>query len=151
MPEGSGRLKSDSRRFVALFKCLDDVREFVGQAAEAWGFDDKAVYQIKLATDEAFTNIVEHAYGGESTGSIECAYHASPEGIEIILHDCGKAFDPTVISEPNLKALLDERETGGLGIYFMRKLMDEVHFSPALQSGDGCNTLKMYKRKEKVA
>lgn len=140
-----------SQKFVARYTSLEGVREFVGQAAQACGFDAKVIYAVELATDEAFTNVVEHAYGGESSELVKCTCKVSPGGLVVILYDCGKAFDPTLVPEPNLNAPLEDRETGGLGIYFMRKLMDEVHYQPATENSDGCNTLVMIKRKEKLA
>jgi serine/threonine-protein kinase RsbW len=141
----------EAKVFVAQYESLGAVREFVGQAAEACGFNKKTIYAVELATDEAFTNIVEHAYGGECLEWVECTCEVSEIGLIVILHDCGQAFDPTKVAEPDLAAPLEERETGGLGIYLMRKLMDEVHFAPAAESKDGCNTLTMIKRKEKAA
>ena len=138
----------ESRVFVAQYDSLEAIREFVSRSAEICDFDTKAIYAIELATDEAFTNIVEHAYGGESSQMVECTCQIRPLSLTIILHDCGQAFDPTAVPEPNLEAPLEERETGGLGIYFMRKLMDEVNFSPAPKNSDGCNTLTMIKHRE---
>jgi serine/threonine-protein kinase RsbW len=142
---------NETKIFVAKYDSLVAVREFVGQAAVSCGFDTKTIYAVELATDEAFTNIVEHAYGGESHERVECTCKIGDTGLIIILHDCGQAFDPTMVAEPDLTAPLEERETGGLGIYLMRKLMDEVHFAPASETKDGCNTLTMIKRKEKAA
>ncbi len=137
-------------RYPARYTSLERVREFVGQAAELCGMGEQAVYQVQLAVDEAFTNIVEHAYDGESDQLVECSCQIEDDGLLVILHDCGKAFDPTIVAEPDLESPLEERDIGGLGIYFMRKLMDEVHFLPAPVNQDGCNTLTMYKRKEKA-
>jgi len=142
---------NETKIFVAQYSSLVSVREFVGLAAEACGFDVKTIYAVELATDEAFTNIVEHAYGGESPERVECTCKITEASLIIVLHDCGQAFDPTQVAEPDLNAPLEERETGGLGIYLMRKLMDEVHFTPASETRDGCNTLTMIKRKEKAA
>ena len=151
LPDPSVEFPPEYRLFVARFTSLDAVREFVGRAARNCGFDAKAIYAVELATDEAFTNIVEHAYGGESDEMVECACQVGQERLTIILHDCGQAFDPTEVAEPNLDAPLEDRETGGLGIYFMRKLMDEVHFTPAPLNSDGCNTLTMIKNKGPAA
>jgi serine/threonine-protein kinase RsbW len=140
----------ETKVFIAQYESLRAVREFVGQQAEAFGLDAKAIYAVELATDEAFTNIVEHAYGGESKEFVECTCQIYQVELIIILHDCGQAFDPTCVPEPDLEAPLEDRETGGLGIYFMRKLMDEVHFAPASETGNGCNTLTMIKRKEQA-
>ena len=140
-----------TQKFQADYESLDQVREFVGQVAEQCGFSDRAVYQVQLATDEAFTNIIEHAYAGEKGKYIECACQINKQALVIILHDCGKAFDPIAIPEPDLSAPLEEREVGGLEVFLMRRLMDEIYFEPAHISKDGCNTLTMVKRKEKPA
>jgi len=57
------------------------------------------------------------------------------------LLDWGKGFDLEDVAQPNITGSLAERSTGGLGLYFMRQLMDEVHF----ESDEGCNTLQMVK------
>ena len=149
--EASPAYLSLTQRFVAQYDSLDTVRQFVGKAAQDCGFSPRTIYAVELATDEAFTNIVEHAYGGESNDLVEVTCKLHDDSLEIILYDCGEAFDPTTVPEPNLDAPLEERETGGLGIFFMRKLMDEVHFSPAPVDSGGCNTLTLVKRKENAS
>jgi anti-sigma regulatory factor (Ser/Thr protein kinase) len=66
------------------------------------------------------------------------------DAIKIILIDYGIPFDPSAIPMPNLKADLSERKIGGLGIFLMRKLMDEVQYDPR---ADKSNVLTMTKRK----
>ena len=136
--------------YQARFENLDRVRQFVGQAAQECGLNANAIYQVQLAVDEAFTNIVEHAYGGECDEDIQCTCQISDEGLNVMLHDCGQAFDPTVVPDPDLKASLQERRVGGLGVYFIRQLMDEVEFkfTTSPDTGRACNMLKMFKRKE---
>jgi len=63
--------------------------------------------------------------------------------ITIIMVDHGESFDPSAIPLPDLKADLSERKIGGLGIFLMRKLMDEVHY----ESRKSGNVLTMIKRK----
>ncbi|MBN1147288.1 MAG: ATP-binding protein [Anaerolineales bacterium] len=135
---------------MARFENLDCVREFVGQAAQECGLDATAIYQVQLAVDEAFTNIVEHAYGGECDENIQCTCQASDEGLSVTLRDCGRAFDPSNVPDPDLEAALQERQVGGLGVYFIRQLMDEVEFKfdASPDTGRACNTLRMFKRKE---
>jgi serine/threonine-protein kinase RsbW len=142
---------SQSITLPARFENLDRVREFVALAAEAYGLDSTAVYSVQLAVDEAFTNIIEHAYGGECLENILCTCQITPDGLVITLKDCGKPFNPQGVPEPNIHADLEERELGGLGLYFIRQLMDEVSFTfiPAHEAGRGCNILRMVKRKEK--
>jgi serine/threonine-protein kinase RsbW len=135
----------------ARFENLDRVREFVALAAEAYELDSSAVYSVQLAVDEAFTNIIEHAYGGECLENNLCTCQTTPDGLVITLKDCGKPFNPQGVPEPNLQANLEDRELGGLGLYFIRQLMDEVSFTfvPATDTSPGCNILRMVKRKEK--
>ena len=138
--------------FTAQFNVLDDLREFVGQEAQTCGLDEKSVYAVQLAVDEAFTNIIEHAFGGECQENIECICHCTRSGLEITLIDCGKPFNPSVVPDPDLVSDLEDRQIGGLGLYFMHKMMDEVWFTFAAETDEhpGCNILKMVKRKKKV-
>ncbi len=142
--------KRKNQVFPAVFKSLDEARSFVAEEAKIYGLSPREVYAVQLAVDEAFTNIVEHAYGGECQEKIECTCQITDEGLVITLRDCGKQFNPLEVPDPNLEAELEEREIGGLGLYFMRQLMDEVSFTFIPQSGGeaGCNLLRMVKRKE---
>ena len=135
-----------SVRFDAKFEYLDEIREFVGEIAREGGFGDKDVYNIQLATDEAASNIIEHAYDNVADGVLDlfCGMEMQGEQIRIILIDYGEPFDPSAIPMPDLKAELADRKIGGLGIFLMRKLMDEVHYEPR---DDKSNVLTMIKRK----
>ncbi len=130
--------------FPAQFQYLDEIREFVGDIARKGGFDSKEVYSIQLAADEAASNIIEHAYEGISGGKIEISCGFMRGHLEITMLDKGKAFDPGSVQPPNLKADLSERKIGGLGIYLMRRLMDEVHYESLPGKG---NRLTLLKRK----
>lgn len=136
---------SQTRTFPGEFDSLAAIGEFVTLAAHDAGLDERAVYAVQMAVDEACSNIIEHAYGGEGRGSIECTCRVDAEGLTVILRDCGCFFDPTQVPDPNLEASLEERSGGGLGLYFMRRLMDEVHFESTPDSG---NLLTLVKRKE---
>lgn len=131
--------------FPATYQSLDEIRSFVAEVARQAGFSEKDIYFIQLAADEASTNIIEHAYGGEKKGKIKIECAGSGEELRIVLHDWGKSFDPARVPEPNLRGDLAERKVGGLGMYLMRRLMDDVEYCP---SPEGGNTLTMVKRKE---
>ncbi len=133
-----------SVQFSAKFEFLDEIREFVGDIARAGGFGDKDVYNIQLAADEAASNIIEHAYEGVSDGVLELSCGVKANTITIILVDHGESFDPSEIPMPDLKADLSERKIGGLGIFLMRKLMDEVRYEV---KSNKHNVLTMIKRK----
>jgi len=133
-----------SVQFSAKFEFLDEIREFVGDIARAGGFGDKDVYNIQLAADEAASNIIEHAYEGVSDGLLELSCGVKGNTITIILVDHGESFDPSAVPMPDLKADLSERKIGGLGIFLMRKLMDEVRYEVRPNKN---NVLTMTKRK----
>ena len=133
-----------SVRFAAKFEFLDEIREFVGGVARQGGFSDKDVYNIQLATDEAASNMIEHSYENIPDGVIDLSCDMEDEQIRIVLIDYGEPFDPSAIPLPDLKADLSDRKIGGLGIFLMRKLMDEVHYEP---KPDKSNVLTMIKRK----
>jgi serine/threonine-protein kinase RsbW len=131
--------------FPARFASLAAVGEFVTHAAEAASLNARAVYAVQLAVDEACANIIEHAYGGEGRGDIECTCIVNKNGLTVILRDYGRPFDPTRVPEPDLCASLEDRKVRGLGLYFIRQLMDKVRFEFTPDSG---NVLTMVKRKE---
>ena len=135
--------KMSKATFIANFDNLDEIREFVGEEARRVGFSDKEIYAIQLAADEASTNIIEYAYAGVEDGEIEIDCSTANGELTIVMRDQGKPFDPSSVPEPNVKGDLAERKIGGLGIYLMRKLMDEVIYETLAEGG---NVLTMIKR-----
>jgi anti-sigma regulatory factor (Ser/Thr protein kinase) len=132
-------------QFTANFEYLDEIRDFVGDIARNGKFSDKDIYNIQLAADEAASNIIEHAYEGVSNGTLEISCGIKGNELTIILVDNGISFDPSEVPLPNLKADLSERKIGGLGLFLMRKLMDEVHYDSDPKNNR--NTLKLIKRR----
>lgn len=132
-------------QFAAKFEYLDEIRDFVGEVAQSGGFNDKDVYNIQLSADEAASNIIEHSYEGVSDGVLKISCGLKGNAITIIFVDHGESFDPSDIPMPDLKADLSERKIGGLGLFLMRKLMDEVHYEADPKNKR--NTLTLIKRK----
>jgi serine/threonine-protein kinase RsbW len=133
----------------AQFESLDNVCAFVTQQAESCGLEESAVHAVELSVDEAVSNIIEHSYGGECLEDIEVTCQLTPQGLVVTLKDCGQPFDPSKVPDPNLTIELQKRQVGGLGFYFMHRLMDEVAFTfiPGVNGNPGCNILKMVKHK----
>jgi serine/threonine-protein kinase RsbW len=130
--------------FPAQFEFLDEIREFVAQVAREGGFTEKEIYSLQLAADEAASNIIEHAYEGISNADLDITCNMRGDTLTITMRDRGISFDPSSVKQPNLKADLSERQIGGLGVYLMRKLMDEVHYESNSKTG---NLLTMIKRR----
>ncbi len=147
-PFGTGMEEtSQTITFPGQFESLAAISEFVTRVAEAAGLDARAVDAVQLAVDEACSNIIQHAYGGEGRGDVECTCRTNDDGLTVIIRDHGRPFDPSLISEPDACPSLEDDSCtgGGLGLYFMRQLMDKVRFEFSPDTG---NVLTMIKRKE---
>lgn len=122
-----------------------DACQFVVSGARQAGFDEDELFRIELACDEACTNVIEHAYGGEGRGQIRVIWEYADGTFTITIYDDGQYFDPDSVPAPNIPASpeeFDQLKIGGLGIHFMRSLMDDVQFES--DSGSG-NKLVMVK------
>lgn len=130
------------------FENVRSICGFLADAAEKCGMDETARFQIELACDEACTNVIEHAYGGEDVGDIEVSWRVESGYFVITIRDYGQPFDPDSAKVEKDAAngtgtTLQELKVGGLGLHFMHKLMDEVDFSFDRDHG---NILVMKKR-----
>lgn len=125
----------------ATFDALQAISDFVVAHAQASGLDEHAVWEMQLATDEAATNVIQHSYA-QGTGDLVVGAAVFDDTLEITLRDRGTPFDPANVPPPDLDSPLEERRTGGLGIYLMRKLMNSVEFTVE----DDDNVLRMRKR-----
>ncbi len=132
------------------YEHIKQICEFITVGAKQAGLDDHTIFQVELACDEACTNIIEHAYEGEGKGDIIATWEASPHTFTITLHDNGRGFDPDAVKDPafvkpDSNPNPDELKVGGLGIHFMRNLMDEIRYQ---FDGTQGNTLIMVKNIE---
>lgn len=128
------------------FESLARISEFVTAAARSAGLDDDDVFHVEMAVDEACSNVIEHAYEGLQ-GVIELTCATSEAGsLKIVILDRGRPFDPDSVPQPAVvdPARIDVMQEGGLGLYFMHKLMDEVRFERVPGNG---NKLIMTKRR----
>jgi serine/threonine-protein kinase RsbW len=119
---------------------------FIADGAAAAGLDESGVFGVQLACDEACTNIIEHAYGREDAGHIHVSWQISDDSLTITLRDHGRPFNLDEVASPEIPTHsdhIDQLKVGGLGIHFMRKMMDEISFLPDEKEG---NVLVMVKR-----
>jgi serine/threonine-protein kinase RsbW len=140
--------QSHSLSVLAYYDNLDILRDYLGWIAEDCRMSAKDVYAVQLAVDEACTNIIEHAYGGECDKSIDLHCEVTPQALIIRLHDHGEPFNPLEVPQPNFDVPIEERDNGGLGLYLMRQLMDEIHFSFLPGEAVSENTLTMVKKRK---
>jgi sigma-B regulation protein RsbU (phosphoserine phosphatase) len=128
-------------RFPARADRMVMVRASVRSAARFYGFDEPDTRDIVLAVGEACQNVILHAYAGREAGTIVLGLLRGREEMILRVTDFGMAIDPAKIEPRDLSEL----RPGGLGIYFIRELMDSADFGP---SPDGAgNVLQMTKKK----
>lgn len=125
---------------------LEAISKFVEQAGQDAGLDEVAICRCQLAVDEAVTNIIEHGYEGEGRGDIDLVCDCRPSTGELVITICDQAkpFDPDAVPAPTLNTTLEDMQVGGLGLYFMRQVMDAVEFTYE----DGGNKLVLVKKRE---
>lgn len=125
---------NDQNRNVSLMvpadaDFVDIVRLTLYGIATKWGFSYEEIEDMKVAVAEACNNAVLHAYRGQEKGMIEVRFEGTENGIRIVVKDNGASFDfkhkESVATSLHNKNL-DEINAGGLGIYMMQALMDEV-------------------------
>ena len=117
-----------SKTILSRTQNLEEVREFVSKAARQFGFPGEDIENIILAVDEACTNIIKHAYKNAPDKEIEIHIIRNKKTFEIKIFDKGATFDPTTLRVPDLKEHLSQHRRGGLGVFLMKKLMDNVEY-----------------------
>lgn len=116
-----------SRTFDGSLEQLAALREYVSETVLTLGGNEDDAFACELALDEAAANIFNHAFETRH-GRIVLTLWREGTRLVLQLHYHGRSFDPSRIPEPDLTGPLEERPIGGLGLYFMRQLMDQVDF-----------------------
>lgn len=127
-------------RILADLGQLKQIRSYVTQTATALGARAEVLEDLRLAVDEAATNILTHGYGG--CGRIELEVAAAGKDLVVTLRDEAPAFDPTLAPPAELRLPGERDAAGGFGVYLMHSGMDEITHQP-LEDG---NELTMIKR-----
>lgn len=107
---------------------LSEIRDFVSGKARAAGIPEDTVENIILAVDEACTNIIKHAYKLSPEGEIIIKINYDKEKFTVTIIDYGKSFEPERVPLPDLQKYYREHRVGGLGMYLMKSLMDNVEY-----------------------
>ena len=127
---------------AAKVENIEAVTDFVNEQLEALDCPMKAQMQIDIAIDELFGNIAQYAYNpeiGQATVRVEVV--EDPLSVVITFIDNGTPYDPLAKADPDTTLSADEREIGGLGIFMVKKSMDEVTY----EYKDGQNILTIKK------
>lgn len=126
----------------AVVENIEKVTAFVDEQLEELGCPMKAQMQIDIAIDELFGNIAHYAYNpdiGPATVRVEVV--EEPLSVVITFIDNGMPYDPLTKEDPDITLSAEERDIGGLGIYMVKKTMDDIVY----EYKDGQNILKIRK------
>jgi serine/threonine-protein kinase RsbW len=126
---------------AAELESLSVFRQFISDCCGRHNVAPDTVFDLKLAVDEACTNVIEHGYKGMDPGSIILAFRIEPDRILVQITDFGHVFEPSDAPIPDVEAALVDRPVGGLGLYLIYKLMDNIDY----QASDDGNTLTFTK------
>ena len=121
---------------------LQQVIDFATELLEMHDCPMKAVMQMELVIEEIFVNVSSYAYEPETGDVTICVDFAeNPSAVEITFIDGGKPYNPLEKDDPDTTLGIDEREIGGLGIFLVKKNVDDISYEYA----DGKNILRVKK------
>lgn len=115
---------------------------FIEEVGEAFALTPDVVFNLTLVIEEAVVNVINYAYPKEEHQHIYLSAHLHEGSIVLVLTDTGKEFDPTLAPDADITLSAEEREIGGLGIFLIRQIMNEVRYERI----GGKNVLTLGKR-----
>ena len=128
---------------AAAVENLEAVTAFVDRCLEEIGCSPRAQMQIDVAVDELFSNIAYYAYpNGSGSATLRVEVAEDPSFAILTFIDSGVPYDPLARPDPDTTLSAEERKIGGLGIYMVKKSMDEVSYAYE----DGKNVLRIRKK-----
>jgi len=118
-------IRQDS--FLAKMEELPRIIDLIDQRAEEVGIHPKRIMHIRLGVEEAVVNIINYAYE-IPPGQLLVKTWSEEDKFIVEFVDNGVPFDPLSLEEPDLKADMEERQVGGLGIFLIRRVMNQVYY-----------------------
>ena len=125
-------------------KFMSAVRQFVSRISAMAGFDKNGSYAVTLAVDEACTNIIKYSYDCDLSKRIEITVELLERGIQFDIVDFGAKCDGSVFESREL----DQVAPGGLGVYLITKIMDQVIYNPSAGDSTTLTLVKFLPDKE---
>jgi len=121
---------------------IPKVSALLDEEMQTYGFGREEILDTQLAVEEAITNVINHGYK-KPGGEIIVSCRISPDRIEVQIIDAAPRFDPLSVPEPELDSTIEDREAGGLGVFLIRQVMDEISY----RYENGKNILVLIKRR----
>ena len=121
---------------------ISKLATFIEEVGEAFELTPDVIFNLNLVIEEAVVNVINYAYPKEEHQSIYLSANLHEDSIVFVLTDTGKEFDPTQAPEADITLSAEEGPIGGLGIFLIRQIMNEVKY----QRIDGKNVLTLEKK-----
>ena len=108
---------------------LLEVSAFIEENLEKLGCSMKSMMQINIAVEEIYINIASYAYGDNpGLAEVELVHNEADNSVDITFKDSGIPYDPLAKEDPDITLSAEERSIGGLGIFMVKKSMDDVKY-----------------------
>jgi serine/threonine-protein kinase RsbW len=128
----------EKKVFPAKVELIPEISQYVSDYAEKAELHPKQIIHLQVAIDEVVANICHYAYQ-KPPGEVQVRIESGKGRFVVDFIDEGVPFDPLTVDEPDINADLADREVGGLGIFLVRRIIDEVHY----KRDGGKNTLTL--------
>jgi serine phosphatase RsbU (regulator of sigma subunit)/anti-sigma regulatory factor (Ser/Thr protein kinase) len=112
----------------AILPKLPLFRNFVAEVCRNWGVDSSISENLQLAVDELCSNLIFHGYEGRGQGDIHLSLRKQQDALQVQLEDEASSFDPSFLDPPVLGDDLEDRKVGGLGVFLVRELVDDLQY-----------------------
>jgi len=120
---------------------IERLAKTVAEFGKRNNLSGEVMYDVRLALEEVVSNIIRYGFEDDYGHQISIQIHLQGEILTLQIKDDGKPFNPLEVKSTNLEKPFDEREEGGMGVYIVRRLMDELKYKRA----EGNNVLLLRK------
>ena len=121
---------------------ITTLSEKVEELAELMNLNPTVVFNIQLALEELLSNTISYGYDDDGKHDILITFGLNNEILNITIEDNAREFNPLLKADPDITTPLEERQIGGLGIYFVKQFMDDINY----QRVDNKNIIKISKK-----
>lgn len=117
------------KTFLPSIEAVHAIQEYVSSHLPQNFRNRDTVSRVELVIEEVVINIINYAFRDKDNGAITVGIEEKNGSLEVEIRDNGAAFDPLLSEEPDLKVPIEEREVGGLGIFFVKSLCKDVTYA----------------------
>ena len=117
-----------SKQFAGSLGGLDEGKRFLQDCLAQEAVTDDFCFELYVAVEEAFVNIVQHGLSSSADAIVELRLQVVAAVLQVEIIDPGLSFNPLLVADPDLERPVAERLAGGMGIYLLKQFIDEVDY-----------------------